>query len=292
MNASNPDPHSATFSDDVQAKLDAHLDAVDAVLQKYAQSRSQRSAIVDELDGQLREMLAAKAAERDASEVALEDWEWVAVSIDPPEAYARQSIDLPATNFTGFANEEAAEPNVSRWSLVGLAWTVYGGVALTLLILLMLSRSSQIVRLPGGGVTSEVESPSRLWLLVLIPLIPGLFAPLVTTAMGILALSQIKRYPQKWCGWGLAVFDTVLFPSVVVLGVLFGVVWSAIFYGVEMIMMLNGNRNFFDDGWTNASVDRHTVLQLPAMALAGVSTAVVLWLVVRRLNRWGLGEPA
>ncbi len=80
-----------TLNPEARARLDQHLDAVEAALTAAGHSRNQRRAILDDLESQITDMLAARS-----QAPALADVEAVLAQLDPPAAY-RQN---PATQET------------------------------------------------------------------------------------------------------------------------------------------------------------------------------------------------
>ena len=82
-------------------------------------------------------------------------------------------------------------------------------------------------------VTIRVEGPytgPAWWQIALqFTLLPlGLTAPFGTTILGWVAVSQIRRSAGKLYGMGLAVFDGLIFPLLVLDGVIFGLLWWAV----------------------------------------------------------------
>ncbi|MCL2647599.1 MAG: hypothetical protein FWD61_11430 [Phycisphaerales bacterium] len=77
-----------TLSEEARRRLDAHLDAVEQALATAGNSREQRRAVVDDLESQINEMLAARSdAEGGGGSPTLADVEAVLAQVDPPAAY-------------------------------------------------------------------------------------------------------------------------------------------------------------------------------------------------------------
>ena len=81
---------SMTLPQDARARVDAHLDAVEKVLIAAGKTREQRRGVVDDLEAQILEMLAAKS-----QTPGLADIEAVLAQLDPPSAYASGEHPAP-----------------------------------------------------------------------------------------------------------------------------------------------------------------------------------------------------
>ncbi|XAM01240.1 hypothetical protein OT109_07585 [Phycisphaeraceae bacterium D3-23] len=79
-------PHTQTYDDKIQEKLDAHLDKVEKVLVRDGATRTERRAITDELETQIRDMLTAEAKGEPLTPKHLDT---VLGKLDPPEAYRK-----------------------------------------------------------------------------------------------------------------------------------------------------------------------------------------------------------
>ncbi len=75
---------------DARTRLDAHLDAVEQALITSGRSREQRRGIVDDLEAQIRDMLASKSAKPTSV-----DLDAVLASLDPPAAYRPSNMPHP-----------------------------------------------------------------------------------------------------------------------------------------------------------------------------------------------------
>ncbi|MEM7576195.1 MAG: hypothetical protein AAF328_01860 [Planctomycetota bacterium] len=297
MDVSSPESQHASLPDDAQAKLDAHLDAVDAVLRQHAKGRSQRSAIVDELEGQLREMLEAKRAEREGVAVDLEDWAHVEAEVDPPEAYARQSIDLPALSgsaFAGFEEDYGSPPKTSGWAIAGLVFVslslLLGLLPLFLVLGLFVTYASDQATVGVGGV-SQSEPVGGVGILML----PVLFIvplPLVlmvgSLACGVTAMGKIKAAPHAVGGWGLAVFDVVFFPFWVLWLVATSAAWVLLVLAIRGVRFMTSRPNVPEDAWAVVPWSESLVWLPVAMVVALVVSAWLTRVVVRRLGAWRL----
>ncbi|HSP43762.1 MAG TPA: serine/threonine-protein kinase, partial [Luteolibacter sp.] len=108
----------------------------------------------------------------------------------------------------------AANPRFSRPAMVGACWASFAIIALFLANIKIGPSSS-----PGTG---------RVWwqwLLVFTVLPLGVTAPFGTTILGWISIAGIRRSSGKLYGLGLAVFDGLLFPLLILAG-LIGWFWN------------------------------------------------------------------
>jgi hypothetical protein len=103
----------ATCSQEVQFQIDRHLDAVERQLQAAGAERSTRRGIVDDLETQILDMLAAKnleaATPADVGEVL--------ARLDPPEAYSGQTPPVRSSQPVA-----VARPQLGFCREAGQAW--------------------------------------------------------------------------------------------------------------------------------------------------------------------------
>ena len=83
-------PHHA-FPNKVQQRLDAHLDKVEKILVRDGASRTERRAITDELETQIRDMLIKETG---GGELKLSHLDAVLKKLDPPDAYRKPAAGL------------------------------------------------------------------------------------------------------------------------------------------------------------------------------------------------------
>ncbi|MDH7502318.1 MAG: serine/threonine-protein kinase, partial [Verrucomicrobiota bacterium] len=102
------------------------------------------------------------------------------------------------------AQQSPSRPRLSRTAIAGACWAPFG-----LLILVMLSLS--VVFLAGAPLRFEWWQTFLMTVLLSV----GLTAPFGTTILGWVAVSQIRRFPSRLYRLGLAVFDGLLFPLLV-----------------------------------------------------------------------------
>lgn len=131
---------------------------------------------------------------------------WILVVLNRDEVKAAF-----AARRNGLASPKHLEnrPHFSRMAIFGAVWAFF---ILALVPVIFVSNA-----VPAG------EAPPRpgigTWFLLLM-LLPGLTAPLGTTLLGWIAVSQIRRSAGKLYGMGLAVFDGLLFPLLALNGLI------------------------------------------------------------------------
>ena len=106
------------MSAEVQSRLDSYLDAVEAALARAGKAREARRAITDDLEGQLREMLAERTRGRPPTR---EDVEAMLATADSPEAYADASFveaQRRTTGSPGHVSEKRRRSRVMRMVFV------------------------------------------------------------------------------------------------------------------------------------------------------------------------------
>lgn len=135
--------------------------------------RSERGAILDDVEGQVVDMLASRAS----ATPTLADVEAILAELDPPTAYA-DSLRV------GGGSSAAGTENPHRLSAAAVAALIVGLI----------------------GVVS---------FFTYIPEIDGLLemaTPFLTTALGVIAIIQIRRSQGRLYGMWLAVASALLFP--------------------------------------------------------------------------------
>jgi predicted Ser/Thr protein kinase len=171
-------------------------------------------------------------------------------SVPPAKGQALEGAGLP----------EPTTARLSRVAVAGAAWA-----PLFLLIIV-----SSVVTIPVP-VEAGAEPPGMAWwqialAVILLPL--GLMAPLGTTICGAVSLSQIRHSRGRLYGLGVAIFDLLLYPLLVLNGAI-GMVVFAVFH--EIALMFGGEH-------------AKPVVYLPlgvTLLLCAVVDAVIIWLVWR-----------
>jgi hypothetical protein len=235
---------------DVRARLDAHLDAVEKALAEAKCSRERRRGIVDDLEAQITDMLAARGAEP-----TLADLEAVLTTLDPPEAYGESAgmprsqpapgespVRPPVEVYSGAPATPAAAspirapgPQMSRMAVVGFICIV-GSIICSAAALASLwtfastpVAHSSVTLFPPAGV--QVNGPERMgtattastawaephpavWreVIIICTLVGPVVFALLGTVLGWLAFGRIRASRGALYGSGLALFDGLFYP--------------------------------------------------------------------------------
>ena len=178
--------------------IDERLDAIDGVLLRAGVSRGERHRIVEEVEAQVYELLARRAA----GEPTRADVAAVLASLDPPEAYA------PAGYRRRLARQarEEARPRLPQPSLLAVG-SAAGGV-LTLLLALLLY----------GLAANDDEELALFGAVLLLP------AAAAVTACGVVSIRRIRRSGGWLFGLPAALFAAALFPLLITNLMLLGAV--------------------------------------------------------------------
>jgi len=215
-------PH--PLPDDARRRIDDHLDAIERVLLAGGVSRCERRGVVDEVENQIYEMLAARAEQESAEAVAT-----ILAQLDPPAAYAPELASAPAAPvdpaprlrgawrlWQAWWSPRPGVPRVSRPALVAAVWTV---LAAMLCLAVFADR-----RPPDGAIT--------LFLLF------GMTAPIGVTALGFWAVRRIRRSAGQEYGLPLALVETFFFPIVLANLALIGLLAAADGAGLVFLAVL------------------------------------------------------
>jgi hypothetical protein len=196
-----------TLLAEVQSRIDAHLDAVERQLQAAGAERSKRRGIVDDLETQILDMLAA----RNMDSPTLRDVDAVLAGLDPPSAYGN-SGSAPVERRETAATVVVAEPRLCPAVKKG---TRYLAVALIGFVMLVLYKADHDVEHASGELTETGPSIVMKALVVgaMLALVVG---PLFVTVSGWTATGRIRRSGGKEYGLGLAVFEALLFPVLII----------------------------------------------------------------------------
>jgi hypothetical protein len=249
---------SVTLSGEARARLDKHLDAVEAALVAAGNSREQRRGVLDDLEAQILDMLAAKSRTPTA-----EDVEAVLAQLDPPAAYipnAAPSIAPPKIS----APSPVVRPRYSRTAIWGLV-CIIGSLFLPLVIAVPLfffhgyyhslpspkprsvtissEEPERIAPVAGDTRAPVVQNPSASAPAASPPAEPATFerhsSPvggiysalsciacfigplgLLGTVLGWIAFAQIRASRGALRGKGLALFDGLFYPCLAILAII------------------------------------------------------------------------
>jgi len=118
------------LDEDARRQIDKHLDSIDEALRNADMSRSERQNILDDVETQIVEMLAA----RTQGNPTVDDVKAVIAELDPPESYAAAPEGSQARGLDSGSRGTAH----GRWTLdkVALACSI-GGVVVTVLLALI-----------------------------------------------------------------------------------------------------------------------------------------------------------
>ena len=134
---------SVTLSGEARTRLDTHLDAVEAALVGKGVSREERRAVVDDLEAQILDMLAAKSESPGVADV-----EAVLTQLDPPAAYGTGTPGTSAVPAQVVARVAPSSPRYSKTAIWGL-------------VCILLSFLPVLVILPASLLIARREAAER-----------------------------------------------------------------------------------------------------------------------------------
>ena len=190
---------------DARARLDAHLDAVEGVLAAAGRTREQRRAVVDDLEPQVLDMLAARSAAPTAEEV-----EAVLAGLDAPAAYGA-AAEMGGTRSD---TQPAAGPRLPRTLMAGMMCLLASvalqvcGVAVAYFAVAPVGRPPQ----PAEPLRLSWIGMGMLTCVASVPVLLGL----VGTVLGWVAFAQIRASGGRLHGRGLAMATGLALPVGVV----------------------------------------------------------------------------
>jgi len=226
---------------DVRIHVDVYLDAVRAAQMAAGVPSDEAAGIRDDLRAQIYDMLSARAAGRAP---APEDVQAVLAQLEPPEAFgpageagadagAPPRAAAPPAPAAAAASPPPAppgppKPKFCRTALLGLLGFL-PMMGFCVLLVPLAYFGCHVLRVgPGadmaGGPLPHISQMA--WLAVCAGLIP-LAGMLWTTVCGIAAIVQIRRAAGQLTGLWLAVFDAVVFPIIVFVILVAGVLSCA-----------------------------------------------------------------
>ncbi len=138
------------------------------------------------------------------------DVEWITVSPRPAATAGEARPAAPAAGPAG-APAPAPAPARPRFSRAAIVGAVLAPLAIALAGPLAAVFMVGHIAAPGGG--QEAGPWSGITMLAIVGLgLVGLVAPIATTILGIVSISQIRRSCGRLYGMGLALFDALVFP--------------------------------------------------------------------------------
>jgi hypothetical protein len=234
---------------DARQRIDDHLDAIERVLIRGNISRAERRSIVDEVESQIYDMLAARPDQEPVAAVGE-----VLSSLDAPDAYAPGaeataqpvqpipimegttqprsrgksapaddwSFPSPRRLWSQWRQWWAMSPDTPRLSPPALVAAFWAG---TMLLILMATIA-----------TMGRHGPYPLCALLLA--VVGLPAPIGVTVLGFLAVRRIRRPDSKEHGLPLALIETFFFPILLANLALIGVLAASREAGLVLLAAL------------------------------------------------------
>ena len=170
---------------------------------------------------------------------------------------------VPAAKERVLEGIRLAEPATVRLSRVAVAGAVWAPFFLFVIV------SHFVAVLVPSEAGAAPPGPAWWQIALAVPLLPmGLTAPLGTTICGAVSLTQIRHSGGRLYGLGVAVFDLLLYPLLVLDGAI-GLVVFAVFH--EMALMSGGE---------HAEIVLFLPLGVTLLICAAVD-AVIVWLVWR-----------
>jgi len=214
---------------EVRARIDAHLDAVESTLRVAGQSRDQRRAVVDDLEAQILEMLAARGAHP-----TMEDVSAVLGKLDPPSAYAGGGVREASAVLPAMGAVAAVPPAVvprrrySRTAIWGLVCILVSILPWVVAVpLSYFTQRAAVVRLvttpaaslPGVGEHGHVAGGTGSEHGV-----HGMASTMPTNGHATMAV-EMSHHPSAWSSWGVFGCVGILVAPLALLGTILG--WVA-----------------------------------------------------------------
>lgn len=225
-----------SLTPDLRAKLDAHLDAVEKALIAAGSSRERRRGVLDDLEAQILDMLAGKS-----DHPTLPDLDAVLATLDPPAAYAQTPAGDPLVPPTP---PTPPKPRYSRTAIWGFYCILISLLPLPLILMMVFFYFSSIH--PSSHTYSSGMRPVELAIITTGPQslsatttplsiltvgsgLGSLFGfdgcillimfpfGLLGTVLGWVAFFQIRHSHGLLRGIGLALFDGMFYPTIVIL---------------------------------------------------------------------------
>jgi hypothetical protein len=199
---------SNTLPPEVRTRVDGHLDAVESQLRAAGADRTQRRGIVDDLETQILDMLAAQKKES----LGLADVDAVLARLDPPSAYSDKQT-WPAEPHPAALASKSGEPRLCREVVRG-AWCMVASVVG--LSVLALSSTATTVHhgapLPPPSFWHQVLLGS----LLTVAAVAGIVGWIMATGLGWVAVERIRGSNGRLYGTGLAVIEALLLPLLII----------------------------------------------------------------------------
>ena len=198
------------LSENVQRLIDEHLDAIDAALRSANVSRSERQSIVDNVEVQISDMISERfpGAPSEGDVVAL------LAQLDPPESFVGVAgKPAPVSGSRQPQDLDARRPRMSRVAVAGALWAIAFFSCVPLYFVAREAVPANDLEI-GGGLSLWSRFSAAWFVFARFLLFAGVTAPIGTTLLGLVSISQIRHSGGRLVGLPLAIADTLVFPIV------------------------------------------------------------------------------
>jgi hypothetical protein len=187
---------------DVRQRVDDYLDAIERVLIQGGVTRTERRSIVDEVESQIHEMLAART-DQEAGAALTE----ILSKLDAPEAYAPDAATTAKPESAPTAAAPLASPR-ALWQGWRSWWSPSESPRLSPPALVAAGWAGAVVILLMAVMAFRWPPALLVGLLALF----AFTAPVGVTVLGFMAVRRIRRPGSKEYGLLLALIETFFFP--------------------------------------------------------------------------------
>jgi hypothetical protein len=205
---------SDTQPPEVRARVDVHLDAVESHLRTAGADRTKWRGIVDDLETQILDMLAAQKKESPS----LADVDAVLARLDPPSAYSDKQ-SWPAEPHSALATARIGEPRLCREAVRG-AWCLVASFAGLILVVLEFTAVNMHRGAPPPLAPFWYQALTRG--LLVAGAVAAVAGPVLATGLGWVAVERIRGSNGRLYGTALAVIEALLFPLLIIWIATFG----------------------------------------------------------------------
>lgn len=197
---------------EVQGRVDEYLLRLDSALTRRGASPAQRRSLGLETRAKIVQKLTARAPAtlrpNDVLHLPSADIDAVLAEVGTPEKHALEFV--PAHKII---QRYTGPKSLSKAALLGALWA-------PLFALMFILSGIQLNILPG-------ESPPWWYNGLQYSMLPlGWSAPLATTVLGLLAIGRIQKSNGRVYGMSLAVFDSLVFPLLLIDFIVFKICWQ------------------------------------------------------------------
>ncbi len=260
-----------------QRVIDEHLDAIEASLRASGVPRSERQGVVDNVENQINEMLAARVAGTPTEE----DVRALIAGLDAPESFV-EAMGPPATEVVPVpvTTGGAQHARISKCAVIGALWSI--GIVFPVLFVIPVLFVVP-VRVTVNTAASDGLIQHYGWLVKLfaiIVLLIGASAPLGTTLLGFVSLSHIRRSAGALYGRRLALYDALVYPLLAAIPVGVGLAATG-------LVLSDRPGEFFDLTYNHhwKEVFLNPLVWSLGIGLWVLVAGAVIWWSVRRVRR-------